>query len=78
MHAGQLNTPIEILKKTKGQDANGAVGDRRVVERAPAGEVRLVIGGAAIADDPRRSRRPVRRRGIGLDDPERAPGRRAR
>ncbi len=24
MHAGQLNTPIEILKKTKGQDANGA------------------------------------------------------
>ena len=24
MHAGQLNTPIEILKKAKGQDANGA------------------------------------------------------
>ena len=24
MHAGQLNTPIEILKKTKGQDANSA------------------------------------------------------
>lgn len=27
MHAGQLNTPIEILKKTKGQDANGATAE---------------------------------------------------
>lgn len=27
MQAGQLNTPIEILKKTKGQDANGATAE---------------------------------------------------